>query len=105
MSRNRWEQINSKIHFNDNNLLVGTRIAETMSRNRWEQINSKIHFNDNNLLVGCKDKLYKIRSFIDSIVKNFNKIPIREKICVDGQMIPYKGHHSIKQYMKAKPKQ
>ncbi|KAK9720867.1 Transposase IS4 [Popillia japonica] len=75
-----------------------------MSRNRWEQIRSKIHFNDNNLLVGCKDKLYKIRPFIDSIVENFNKIPIREKICVDKEMIPYKGYHSIKQYMKAKLK-
>lgn len=80
------------------------KVVEAMSRNRWEQLKSKIHFNDNTHLAESNDKLYKIRPFIDKVVKNFNKIPMGEKICVDEQMIPYKGHHSIKQYMKAKPK-
>lgn len=81
-----------------------SKIVESMSRNRWEQIKAKIHFNDNIYLAVSNDKLHKIRPFIDKVVKNFNKTPMGEKICVDEQIIPYKGHHSIKQYMKAKPK-
>ncbi|KAJ8930526.1 hypothetical protein NQ314_016673 [Rhamnusium bicolor] len=75
-----------------------------MSRNRWEQIKSRIHFNDNAYLPNNNDKLYKIRPFIEKVVANFKNIPMDEKVCVDEQMIPFKGHHSIKQYLKSKPK-
>ena len=78
------------------------QVGTSMSRNRWEQIKGKLHFNDN-VLNDNTDKLYKLRPFINAILSNFYKIPVDEKICVDEQMIPFKGKHSLKQYVPKKP--
>ena len=50
------------------------------------------------------DSLQKIRSIFDKLVKNFNCILIAELLCVDEQIIPFKGRHRLKQYMSKKPK-
>uniref|UniRef100_A0A0K0EC24 DDE_Tnp_1_7 domain-containing protein n=1 Tax=Strongyloides stercoralis TaxID=6248 RepID=A0A0K0EC24_STRER len=39
-----------------------------------------------------------------SVTENMKRIPMEETLCVDEQMIPFKGKHSIKQYMKKKPR-
>nr|CAH7720120.1 unnamed protein product [Callosobruchus chinensis] len=80
------------------------RVSECLSRNRWEQIKSNLHFNDNATHNNSTEKLFKLRPFLDSVVKKFNEIPMTEKMCVDEQMIPFKGRHSLKQYLKSKPK-
>lgn len=79
------------------------QVSSTLSRNRWEQIKSKLHFNDNTQH-NNEDKLFKIRPFIDAIVNNFKATPMTEKLCVDEQMIPFKGRHQLKVYLKSKPK-
>ena len=80
------------------------QVADIMSRNRWQTIKNNLHFIDNNSMVGNTDKLFKLRPFLDSFARNLHQIPIEEKVCVDEQIIPFKGKHSLKVYMQNKPK-
>jgi adenylate cyclase len=43
------------------------QIVDTISRNRWEEIKTKMHFNNNENMVNNNDKLYKIRPFINGL--------------------------------------
>ncbi|XP_035731241.1 piggyBac transposable element-derived protein 3-like [Vespa mandarinia] len=81
----------------------------TMSRTRWREIKSKIHFSRKlraNATNNAKmtDSLQKIRPILNKLVKNFNHIPMSEHVCVDEQIIPFKGRHRLKNYMPKKPK-
>ena len=83
-------------------------VSKVMSRDRWEQIKSNLHFNDNNNCETNKDhpnydKLFKIRPFIAHLAEKFKEIPKPQRLCVDEQMIPIKGIPSLKQYMPLKP--
>lgn len=49
------------------------------------------------------DNLQKIKLILDEF-KNFNRIPMAEHLCVDEQIISFKGRHRLKQYMLKKPK-
>ena len=75
-----------------------------MSRNRWQAVKTNIHLNDNSTSEHTTDKLFKLRPFLGSLSNNLQKIPIDEKVCVDGQIIPFKGGHSLKVHVKNKPK-
>ena len=76
-----------------------------MPRKRFEEIKRNLHVNNNAAMPSnCGDKLYKVRPFIDSICKKFNELPQGENLSVDEQIIPFKGKHSIKQYLPKKPK-
>lgn len=82
-------------------------IADIMSRNRFTNLRSFIHFNDNtNCLPSTHvnhDKLFKVRPFIDAIQNNFKSIEPDEYLAVDEIIIPFKGRSSMKQYNKSKP--
>ena len=83
-------------------------VSQVMSRDRWEQIKSNLHFNDNSNYVASKDdpnydKLFKIRPLVTHLTNKFNEIPKPQRLCVDEQMIPFKGISSLKQYMPLKP--
>ncbi|XP_046993860.1 piggyBac transposable element-derived protein 3-like [Schistocerca americana] len=78
-------------------------VADVTSRNRWEQLKLGLHFNDNET-IDQADTLYKIRPFLEPLVENFRRIPMSEKLSVDEQMIPFKGRHTFKNYVKNKPK-
>jgi hypothetical protein len=45
-----------------------------------------------------------LQPFLDSLSNNLQKICIDEKVCADEQIIPFKGKHSLKVYVKNKPK-
>jgi uncharacterized protein YajQ (UPF0234 family) len=79
-------------------------VADVMSRNRWQAIKTNIHLNDNSTSDQTTDKLFKLRPFLDSLSNNLQKITIDEKVCVNEQIIPFKGRHSLKVYVKNKPK-
>ena len=81
-----------------------SQVAGVMSRNRWQAIKTNIHLNDNSTSDQTTDKLIKLRPFLYSLSNNLQKIPIGEKVCVDEQIIPFKGRHSLKVYVKNKPK-
>ena len=75
-----------------------------MSRNRWQAIKTNIHLNDHCTSDRTTEKHYKLRPFINSFSNNIQKIPIDKKVCVVGQIIPFNCKHSLKVYVKIKPK-
>lgn len=79
------------------------KVADTMSLNRWEAIKNSLHFNDNARLEEA-DPLHKIRPLFTHLNAKLASIPMREKLSVDEQMVPFKGKHRLKQYLPKKPK-
>lgn len=87
---------------NDLNVPV---VSDVMSRDRFSEILSNIHVNDNTTIpVNNKDKLYKLRPLIDSLNKTFTEAyhGTRE-LSVDESMIKFKGRSTLKQYNPMKP--
>ena len=84
-------------------------VANAMTCNRFEQIMSLLHVNDNALMKQMGqpgfDRLHKIRPLIDKLNINFDACAAKEtSISIDEQIIPFKGRHSLKVYMLKKPK-
>ena len=89
---------------------TGTRfppVADHMARNRFQQLLTVIHFVDNNSVTEDekkKDKLWKIRPWLDMFRKQCLLIPPEEHCSIDEQMIPFKGKMCpVRQYVKSKP--
>ncbi|KAL2085795.1 hypothetical protein ACEWY4_019115 [Coilia grayii] len=84
------------------------KIADVMSLSRWETIKRFLHFADNNKQVAEGqpgfDKLFKVRPLLDCLLKSFRDIPIGEMLCVDEQIVPFKGRSGLKTYNPKKPK-
>ena len=80
-------------------------ISSTMSRNRFYQILSNLHVNDNDQVpADNKDKLYKLRPMINKLNANFMKLyNVSERVSIDESMILFKGRSSLKQYNPMKP--
>ncbi|XP_047500267.1 piggyBac transposable element-derived protein 3-like [Penaeus chinensis] len=49
------------------------------------------------------DKLSKVRPLLEHLRSKFKEIPMTEYLCVDEQMVPFKGNSSMKQYIPKKP--
>lgn len=75
--------------------------ASIMSRDRWEQIKSNLHMVDNSNL-DKSDKVVKVRPLMDHLRNAFKQIPMLEHLCIDEQMVPFKGQSSLKQYIPKK---
>ena len=81
------------------------KVAEVMTVNRFEKIKRSIHCNDNlKRTEGCTDKLYKVRPIIDMLKQLFALLKHEEMLCIDEQVVPFKGKSSLKQYNPQKPK-
>lgn len=83
--------------------------ADNMTCNRFEEILSLLHLNDNELLKAkghpLHDPLFRVRPLLSKLSANFEKYAERENcVAVDEMMIPFKGRHSLKVYMMKKPK-
>lgn len=82
-------------------------VADVMSRDRWSEIKRNLHFNDNDNMPRPddqdRDRLFKIRPIIDSLLPKFQSIPQSQKLSVDEQMVPFKGQSALKQYLPNKP--
>lgn len=88
-----------------NSALKVNSISSCMTRDRFFQLRTNLHLIDNNTIPSnCEDKLIKVRPIIDAVRKRCLQIPVEEVVSVDEQMIPFKGHFSVKQYIKNKPK-
>lgn len=77
----------------------------TMTCDRFFQLRNNLHITNNlEMPKDCKDRFYKVRPFIESIRTYIRSLEISEpSVCVDEQIIPFKGRLSIKQYIKGKP--
>ena len=95
---------NTRMHWSKQLGSFRSVVADVMSRNRWEEIKSKLHMVDNSTLDSNKpDKLFKVRPMVDHLRAQFKKIPMTQSLCVDEQIIPFKGISGIKQYTPNKP--
>ena len=82
-------------------------VSEVISLNRCEEIKRNLHFSDNNFFIppgqDGHDKLYKIRPLLDHMRTALLKVPKEKELCVDEQIIPFKGRSTLKQYNPKKP--
>ncbi|XP_026819612.1 piggyBac transposable element-derived protein 3-like [Rhopalosiphum maidis] len=79
-------------------------IANNMSRNRFFQLRNCFHVIDNESVSNDnRDKFVKIRPLHNSFIKRCSELPKEKNLCIDEQLIPFKGNLSIKQYIKGKP--
>lgn len=69
-------------------------VADIMSRNRFSQLLSVIHFVDNKMASEevKKDRLWKLRLFLYSFRRQCLTIAPRQKQSIDEMMVPYKGN-------------
>ncbi|XP_049835106.1 uncharacterized protein LOC126278874 [Schistocerca gregaria] len=81
-------------------------IADSMPRNRFDKLRNYLHVNDNTKMKQRDDpdyeKLSKVRPFVDKIKQGFSIIEPEEYHSVDELIISFKGHSSLKQYVKSK---
>lgn len=47
--------------------------------------------------------MYKIRPVIEQVRRRLHQLPLEENLCVDEQIIPFKGKFTGLQYIKGKP--
>ena len=73
------------------------------SRNRWERIKSCLHLRDNNDPTN-DDRLFKFRLPVDHLRKVFSFINMDQDLCVNEKMVPFRGRHGMKQFIRGKPK-
>lgn len=80
------------------------QVADVISRDRFDEITKFLHFNDNNNMAASnRDKLFKIRPIVDSLLQKFQAIPQDQMLFIGEQIVPFKGRSSLKQYMPKKP--
>ncbi|XP_050713415.1 piggyBac transposable element-derived protein 3-like [Eriocheir sinensis] len=81
--------------------------STVMSRNRWELIKTNFHMVDNSTETQNsrenKDRLFKVRPMVDHLREKFHQIPMEQELCIDEQMVPFKGRSYLKQYVPSKP--
>ena len=81
------------------------KITDILPIKRFEQIKRFLHVSDNmQMPKDCPDKLFKIRPLIDAFKERFQMIAPTEDLCIDEQMVPFKGRSKLKQYNPQKPK-
>ena len=81
------------------------KITDILPIKRFEQIKRFLHVSDNmQMPKDCPDKLFKIRPLIDAFKERFQMIAPTEDLCIDEQMVPFKGRSKLKQYNPQNPK-
>ena len=83
-------------------------IADVISRDRFEKLKRFLHFVDNNTVVTDRndphyDRFIKIRPLLNILLRNCRQIPSPQKCDVDEQIIPFKGRHGLKVFIRNKP--
>ena len=56
-----------------------------------------------NSFLPSDDKFSKIRPMITHLQEKFRVIPMIQNLCINEQLVPFKGKSSLKQYMPKKP--
>ena len=75
---------------------------KTMSRNRFKIIKRFLHISDNSTL--SSSKIAKVEPLLDMLRKNCQQFGVFDEfLSVDESMIPYKGLHSARKFIKTKP--
>ena len=99
---------NLRSHWNTKFPFYNTTFSSIMSGRRFELLMSYFHLNDSEQQPAFDspsyDRQYKIRPFLDMIVKSYQTIYIpHQHISIDETMIGFKGRLAWVQYMPKKP--
>ncbi|XP_054708299.1 piggyBac transposable element-derived protein 3-like [Uloborus diversus] len=74
-----------------------------MSRSQYKTMKQNLHLADNTA-IDNNDKLYKVRPYLNLLNKKFQQFGVfSHNLSIDEQMIPYRGKHSAKMFLKGKP--
>ena len=84
-------------------------IANVMPVNRFAQILSVLHYNNNNLIPDRNNpgynRCYKLQPIIDHFREKFSSSIVPETfLSVDEQVVPFKGASGLKRYLPKKEK-
>ena len=92
-------------YWNTSNDLCCPLVSKAMTRQRFGIILKYLHCNDNAAIpADNKDRLFKIRPFIDGLNTNFRSFYNgTSNLSVDESMILFKGRNTMKQYCPMKP--
>lgn len=82
-------------------------ISDCMTKNKFEQINKYLSFNDESQRVkkgeAGYDPIFRIRKVATYLVERFDSIPKNARLCIDEQMCSTKMVHHLRQYLPDKP--
>lgn len=77
---------------------------DSMPRDRFFFIRNHLHFvNKEEIPKDNKDKFFVIRPLLNSVLKRCRNLEREHIFAVDEQMVPFKGQHVYKMYLKDKP--
>ena len=92
-----------RMYWEDREDSKNAAVASTMTRNRFDELLSIIHFSNNETL-DKNDKMAKIRPLLSMLNERFLSFwPESQNISIDESMVPYYGRHSAKQFIRGKP--
>lgn len=81
---------------------MGQSFFDKMSRKRFFALRTNLHLVDvNDRPTG--EMLFKVQPLLDRIRRRLLQLPLEQNLCIDEQMIPFKGNFFAKQYVKGKP--
>lgn len=73
-------------------------IYENMTRKRFQKLRKCIHFIENNPnTANIGDRFWKVRPLYECIRQSCKRLTLEPNMCVDEQMVPFKGQFSTKQ--------
>ncbi|KAH7937225.1 hypothetical protein HPB49_009021 [Dermacentor silvarum] len=73
-----------------------------LSRNRFEKLRNNLRIVDVNN-PNPNDRLWKVRPLLDQFAARCHELQKEARLCIDQQIVPFKGRLDIKQYVKGKP--
>lgn len=76
-------------------------ISKSMRRDTFEGIMRSLHL-ANNMQMN-DDRFFKVRPFFDMLNEAFKICDLTEHLSVDETVVPYFGHHGLKQFIRGKP--
>ncbi len=84
-----------------------SNISNFFSRNRWQFVKSNFHCNNNDNILPRGDPnydpLFKVKPLLTHLQRKFRCIPAPQMMCVDEQLVPFKGKSHLKNYIPSKP--
>lgn len=93
-----------RIHMYWNASLGIGLFQNSMTKNRFFKLRNNLHVVNNlELDKNNCDKFKKVRPIIDCVLSKVQSLKPEEKMCIDEQIIPFKGHHGAKTYNPKKP--
>lgn len=79
-------------------------IKDTMTFNRFSKLRNTIHLVDITARGDETDRMWKVRELYNCLRNRCRELQTETNLCVDEQIIPFKGQINIKQYLPNKPK-